>query len=175
MKIQYSLSSFEEDINQLARRIKRAGLPKNVYGVPRGGLVPAVWLSHLLERPMIYEENQIGRSTMIVDDICDTGATLSRLAGYTDRPIVALFSNASRRIVVPRLIYAQLSHGEWIVFPWETRRSSKRDNAIPVKKKGMIRRGKRQNAEDFDPRHLYLHNLFIKKGFGRAKPSNCKN
>jgi hypoxanthine phosphoribosyltransferase len=127
-RIYYSLSEFDQDIRKLARIIKRTGKPKNIYGKPRGGLVPAVWLSNLLERPMILEEEQIGRDTLIVDDTCDTGATLSRLANLTDLPLVTLFSNELRTIKIPRLIYVRLTHGVWVEFPWETERSSKVDH-----------------------------------------------
>jgi hypoxanthine phosphoribosyltransferase len=123
-RVYYGWAAFDEDAKKLARRIRRVGLPKNIYGKPRGGLILAVRLSHLLKRSMILEEDQIGRDTLIVDDTCDTGATLSRLANLTDYPIATLFNNEFRKIKVPRIIYAQLTHGAWIVFPWESKRSS---------------------------------------------------
>ena len=61
-KVYYGWASFDHDVRKLARMIKRVGKPKNIYGKPRGGLVPAVWLSHLLERPMVLEEDQIAET-----------------------------------------------------------------------------------------------------------------
>jgi hypoxanthine phosphoribosyltransferase len=127
-RIYYSWELFDKDARKLARLITRAGKPKNIYGVPRGGLILAVYLSHLLDRPLVYEVSQIGRDTLIADDTCDTGATLNRLANFTDRPIATLFNNEVRKIEIPRHLYARLTNGKWIVFPWETRKSSKRDN-----------------------------------------------
>ena len=49
---------------------------KNIYGIPRGGLVLAVRLSHLLDLPIIIHKTKIGQNTLIVDDIADTGKTL---------------------------------------------------------------------------------------------------
>jgi hypoxanthine phosphoribosyltransferase len=127
-KTYYGWIAFNRDIRRLARQIKRK--PKNIYGVPRGGLIPAVVLSHLLKRPLILEVEQIGRDTLIVDDVCDSGATLARLANLTKIAVVTLYANEERKIEVPRLLYARPTQGKWIVFPWETERSSKRDNKV---------------------------------------------
>ena len=50
---------------------------KNIYGLQRGGLIPAVMLSHQLGIPMA--KGDIGPDTLIVDDICDSGETLDKL------------------------------------------------------------------------------------------------
>ena len=49
---------------------------ENIYGLPRGGLIPAVMLSHQLGIPMA--KGDIGPNTLIVDDICDSGETLDK-------------------------------------------------------------------------------------------------
>ena len=126
----YGWIAFDRDIRNLAIRIEREGKPKNIFGVPRGGLVAAVRLSHLLDRPLVLEEDQIDKSTLLVDDVCDSGMTLYRLAKLTRAPIVTLYANEERKIEVPRLVYARPTKGKWIVFPWETPGSSKRDSAV---------------------------------------------
>jgi hypoxanthine phosphoribosyltransferase len=50
---------------------------KNIYGLQRGGLIPAVMLSHQLGIPMA--KGDIGPDTLIVDDICDSGETLDKV------------------------------------------------------------------------------------------------
>ena len=55
-------------IFQLLYRIRTSELKfKNIYGLPRGGLIPAVMLSHRLEIPLV--KGDIGPDTLIVDDI----------------------------------------------------------------------------------------------------------
>ena len=51
-----------------------------VGGLPRGGLIPAVMLSHTLNIPFVSQANIAGvdGNILIVDDICDSGKTLKR-------------------------------------------------------------------------------------------------
>ena len=46
---------------------------KFIYGIPRGGLIPAVILSHKLGIKLI---NEVFSHTLVVDDIVDTGETM---------------------------------------------------------------------------------------------------
>lgn len=65
-------------IFRLIYQIKESGLKfKNIYGVPRGGLIPAVILSHKLNIPLV--KGDIGPDTLVIDDICDIGETLDKL------------------------------------------------------------------------------------------------
>ena len=65
-------------IFRLIYQIKESGLKfKNIYGVPRGGLIPTVILSHKLNLPLV--KGDIGPDTLIIDDICDSGETLDKL------------------------------------------------------------------------------------------------
>ena len=54
-----------------------------IYGVPRGGLVPAVYLSHRLNVPLVKTLDAVLSDShnpyLIVEDVIDTGKTLSRL------------------------------------------------------------------------------------------------
>jgi hypoxanthine phosphoribosyltransferase len=137
--IWYGWIAFERDAEKLATKIMAIGKPRNIYGKPRGGLCLAVKLSHLLNVPMIYEESQIGPDTQIVEDTCDTGATLYRLARLTKRPVMAIFANnATRQIEVPGLIYLEETDGGWVIFPWEVDEDDpkvkklRRGNAVPA-------------------------------------------
>ena len=44
-----------------------------IYGLPRGGLIFAVMLSHRLNKPMLISPCE---GCLIVDDICDSGESL---------------------------------------------------------------------------------------------------
>jgi len=50
----------------------------SVMGLPRGGLIPAVLISHQLDLPFVLHP---GKNTLVVDDINDTGETLSKAPG----------------------------------------------------------------------------------------------
>ena len=63
---------------------------ESVTGLPRGGLIPAVMVSHKLGIPFIEVEtlNPIegwkmkNKNTLVVDDICDSGKTLQYFQPY---------------------------------------------------------------------------------------------
>jgi uncharacterized protein len=85
-----------------------------VFGIKRGGYIPAVMISHQLGLEYIDEE-EIHYNTLIVDDICDSGHTLDEAPGWFHavlhyKPETATFHPA---------IYAKAIGEEWIVYPWE--------------------------------------------------------
>ena len=83
-----------------------------VYGFPRGGLPLAVWISHRAKLPMLMSPY---KGALLVDDIADTGATLSR---YKDTNFIATMFYHRQSLVKPDLwVYEKTN--EWIVFPWE--------------------------------------------------------
>ena len=85
----------------------------SVMGIARGGLIPAVMLSHKLGLP--YTE-LIDPNTLVVDDICDSGVTIKEAPGvYT-----ATLHYKKSAIVEPN-IYASLllNERQWLVYPWE--------------------------------------------------------
>ena len=79
-KAKITWDEVESDLSLLERKIEPM-LPiiKNIYGVPRGGLLLAVMLSHRLNIPIVQERDRIGRNTLIVDDICDSGKTMLKV------------------------------------------------------------------------------------------------
>lgn len=98
----------------------------HIKGMQRGGLVPAVMLSHELGLPML--ESDLGRiddKVLIVDDICDSGNTLSYFTQF-GCPTATIHYKRSASIK-PTFWADVASEGEWIVYPWEKRDSK----AIP--------------------------------------------
>ena len=87
-------------------------LIKNIYGIPRGGLVLAVYLSHLLNIPIV--DRPTGKETLIVDDIADTGTTLNDFKDYT---IATLYYHKQSKVKPDIWIYEKKDN--WILFPWE--------------------------------------------------------
>ena len=84
---------------------------KSITGVKRGGLIPAVMISHKLHIPYV---SRINKDTLVVDDICDTGETLKNTIGmYT-----ATLHYKPTAIFTPDF-YSKEVGTEWIVYPWE--------------------------------------------------------
>lgn len=115
-----------------------------VVGVSRGGLVPAVMLSHLLRLPLvpvvwstrdfekqehnkqIAEDLAAGKNILLVDDINDTGKTFLDLIKdweYTDESEGKLFKVSvlqRHTTTYPSDLYGELIKSDnWILFPWE--------------------------------------------------------
>jgi hypoxanthine phosphoribosyltransferase len=84
---------------------------KSITGIPRGGFIPAVMISHKLHIPYVSRTN---KDTLVVDDICDTGETLKRaVGGFT-----ATLHYKPTAGFTPDF-YAKEVGTEWIVYPWE--------------------------------------------------------
>lgn len=104
-----------------------------VYGIPRGGLVLAVMLSHKMGIPLLSAPSE---GCIIIDDICDSGESLlhyynnsSRLkptlSSYAEDDgwtppyhIVTMYYKENKLGVLPDH-YFKLKKDKWIVFPWE--------------------------------------------------------
>ena len=85
----------------------------SVFGLKRGGLIPAVMVSHKLGLPW---SDVMLPNTLVVDDICDTGVTLKNTIGVYN---AVLHYKPHTSCYVPN-IYATLHEGdEWIIYPWE--------------------------------------------------------
>lgn len=102
-----------EASDKLVRRWGRAtGKLTGVYGVPQGGCVVAALVAPRLGVPLVGED-ALGRSTLVVDDLIDTGRTMS---GYRQYPNDALYRKPRSPVdVAPQ---AELREG-WVCFPWE--------------------------------------------------------
>jgi hypoxanthine phosphoribosyltransferase len=85
----------------------------SVFGLKRGGLIPAVMISHKLGLPW---SDVMLPNTLVIDDICDTGVTLKNTVGvYT----AVLHYKPHTSCYKPN-IYAQEHNGdEFIYYPWE--------------------------------------------------------
>jgi hypoxanthine phosphoribosyltransferase len=134
-KVFLSWDDIEEQVNKLAGQINRMEKkPFYLYGVPRGGLIPATWLSH--KTGIKYQQinsSQISKvadlsHVLIVDDICDSGKTIQKLKEDFPKCLTATLYYKETAIDKPD-IYGEIVGEEWLVFPWENNEKvGNRDN-----------------------------------------------
>jgi len=114
----------DELITVIARKILASDANiQRVYGIPRGGLIPAVLLSHKLGVPLTQT---VKNNTLIVDDISDSGNTLTDLFKRVNYPIssthklytATIFERKSTSFK-PDFVGKYIEYQDWIVFPWE--------------------------------------------------------
>lgn len=129
MKIRYSYRQFERDASLISRKLRPLlGRFDAIYGVPRGGLVLAVYLSYRLGKPLILEPERIARRTLIVDDIADSGETLRAILKRRKAfQVMTLYRTAGSELR-PDFSCRIKKKDDWIIFPWETNESSRYDN-----------------------------------------------
>lgn len=123
MKKFVSWNAVESFVNKMVEEYKGENI-SGVYGLPRGGLVMAVMLSHRLKVPML---NSPAPNCIIVDDICDSGESLLHYVNQSssdaeiDYHIITMYYKENTLGVIPER-YAEVKGEDWIVFPWEEAR-----------------------------------------------------
>ena len=117
-------------VKKLCNKITRSNLDiKDIWGLPRGGLIPAVMVSHKLGIPMT--KGTITPDTLIIDDICDSGVTLANFyktyqdefAFPFDLKTAVLHYKPQTSVFEPTLFANQWSSNNWIIYPWERKDS----------------------------------------------------
>ena len=95
-----------------------------IGGLPRGGLIPAVILSHKMNIPFVSQAYlaQIPGNILIVDDICDTGKTLKRFKFESNIYTATLHYKTSAEYE-PHFWWRLAPENEWVVYPWENKDS----------------------------------------------------
>ena len=120
MKVFYNWEDIEGRVNDLCQRLKHESF-EAVYGVPRGGLIIAVLVSHNLGIPLITSlRDMYGKKFLVVDDIADTGRTLEKLKKLEvcDKATFATLDYHKQSSVVPDCWISEKGD-RWIVYPWE--------------------------------------------------------
>jgi len=116
---------------------------KYIYGVSRGGLIPAVMLSHKLGLPLVKSITKgLSKDRMsqilIVDDIIDKGSVMRLLNTKFKYNFnyATLFVNMTNKFSKEEFKYittAKNSENKWIVFPWEKKNGkTKKDNTEAI-------------------------------------------
>ena len=110
----YSWKEFDDDIKKIVEQVRYLGV-KNIYAIPRGGLILGVHLSHILKLPLA--DTPYG-NVLVVDDISDTGETLLQWGKKTHASIATLYWKSGTK-TLPDYTVRSYYPNEWIVFPWE--------------------------------------------------------
>ena len=86
----------------------------SVMGLPRGGLIPAVMVSHRLGLPLVTLPEP---HTLVIDDIADSGVTLTNTPGiYT----AVLHYKPHTSVFKPDLYSVEYKGDDFLQYPWET-------------------------------------------------------
>lgn len=112
---EYDYEMFSNHLFKIKEHIKASNKKYNeIYAIPRGGLILGVYLSHHLNIPLVT--NIISKNTLIVDDICDTGATLE---SYNNDKIVLV--SKPKGLDKVKNIFSALTVADniWVHFYWE--------------------------------------------------------
>jgi len=116
-QINMSWNRFDNAARKLAKKIQNSKVKiSSVYGNPRGGLILAVRLSHLLNVPLITETWKADVDTLFVDEIIDTG---KQMKDFCENFKVATIWINPQASFIPDFYVLLKPHNSWIVFPWE--------------------------------------------------------
>ena len=119
VKVYVSWKDLEEFVDSLIEEMNKQNFkPTGVYGIPRGGLIPATLISYKLDIPLLLNAS---KGCLIVDDIADSGRTLLHFTENDtqfNKYFIATMYYHQRSIVKPNY-YKFEKNDKWIVFPWE--------------------------------------------------------
>jgi len=117
---QLSWHDFDQAVERIAKRYGERRF-SGIHGIPRGGLVLAVALSHRLVLPLLPEPQP---RCLVVDDVFETGRSLEPHRQLAGAEMLVWISKAEpewwRAVEVT-------SSAEWIVFPWESAERAEAD------------------------------------------------
>jgi len=123
-KVFYSWEWLDKVIMELGETILSSSTEiEYVTGVPRGGLVPAVMLSHYMNKKFKpYNEclemtNNARQKVLVVDDISDSGETLLKAETFGFQTATLTVRHST--IFYPDFYCDKIENDSWLVFPWE--------------------------------------------------------
>ena len=113
-KIKLSWDDLEILVDKLCKKIPfETPTVDSVTGIARGGLIPAVMVSHKLGLPYV---DAVGPNTLVIDDIADSGATLEKSPGiYT----AVLHYKPHTSSFIPTIWAEEHNSDEWLIYPFE--------------------------------------------------------
>jgi len=118
-KIYLGWKDVDDLVNKLCQQIKDNSF-QYIHGLQRGGLIPAVMMSHKLNIPYTSRPHLYGNKCLIVDDICDSGETLQKWKGYYT---AVLHYKSHTSCFHPDIYSERTTSDNWIVYPWEAENS----------------------------------------------------
>ena len=126
----FTWSEFDKSVDYIADECKFWNL-SGIYGVPRGGLCLAVALSHKLDIKLV---DKPFKNSLIVDDVFETGITLSN---YKHIEGAYFFVLVSKKTPIWWNTVNLSLNKEWIVFPWENKKNEHKEEKKYKKKRGL--------------------------------------
>jgi len=123
-KIFYSWEWLDKTVMELGEQVLSSNQEiKYVTGVPRGGLIPSVMLSHYMNKQYKSYSDAMELTTperqkvLVIDDISDTGETLltAEKFGFVTATLTVRYST----IFFPDYYIHNIEDERWLVFPWE--------------------------------------------------------
>lgn len=106
---------YRTDIEAIVEKIKTTDKSySGVYGVPRGGTYPASIIARMLNVEQVYDPEKIQPLTLIVDDLIDSGKTLSAFPN-NDKAVVYVKAGKINLCT----FFGRGVGDEWIVLPDE--------------------------------------------------------
>lgn len=122
-KVYLTWQDIENDINILCDKLKDRKF-QFITGLPRGGLIPAVLVSHNLD--ITYKSLNLSKAItegkyLLIDDIADSGETLidKKYDGY----IKATLHYKKHSLIKPDYYAREIPNDVWLVYPWENEKS----------------------------------------------------
>lgn len=109
-----SHNDYKALIEEIVEQIKATGKTyNNVYGIPRGGHYASIIISQEMGIPVVLDESEITPETLIVDDIEDSGKTLTKFSG--NDTAVAVAKHKTNATYCGKVLESE----NWVKFPNE--------------------------------------------------------
>ena len=122
-KLYLTWQDIQNDIDILAKKIEGKKF-QFITGLPRGGLIPAVLLSHKLD--ITYKSLSLSKAIeegkyLLIDDIADSGETLidKKYEGY----VKVTLHYKKHSLIKPYYYAREIPNDLWLVYPWENEKS----------------------------------------------------
>jgi len=132
-KVYLTWDNIDNLVDKLANEISQYPRPPlYITGLPRGGLIPAVMLSHKLNIPFVNVSmirSLPAIDMLVVDDIADSGKTLLKYKKYS----TAVLHYKSQSIAVPTYYAEEVENNLWIVYPFECKDSETIQDYLKLK------------------------------------------
>tara|TARA_R100000951_G_scaffold67273_2_gene56758 strand:- start:23 stop:439 length:417 start_codon:yes stop_codon:yes gene_type:complete len=119
----YNWQWIDTQIDNIGEKLEGLDTPKFVTGIPRGGLIPAILISHKFNIPYIGLEaakalpGNIKKQILVIDDIADSGNTLAQI--HRHNFITATLATRHSTTYLPTITGSSIHNDNWLVFPWE--------------------------------------------------------
>ena len=119
----YDWKWVDDQLESIGEKLEAIKSPEFVTGIPRGGLIPAVLLSHKFKIPYIGLEaaktlpGALKRKVLVIDDIADSGNTLAQIERHNF--ITATLAVRYNSLYTPTYVGTTIEDDHWMVFPWE--------------------------------------------------------